>query len=62
MLYWGTSAVTTKYAEGIDQMINESKASILKAGLGHPGDRVVIVGGMPVGHYSSTNMLKADIL
>ena len=62
MLYWGTSAVTTKYAEGIDQMINESKASILKAGLGHPGDRVVIVGGMPGGHYSSTNMLKADIL
>ena len=29
MLYWGTSAVTTEYAEGIDQMINESKASIL---------------------------------
>ena len=62
MLYWGTSAVTTEYAEGIDQMINESKASILKAGLGHPGDRVVIVGGMPAGHSSSTNMLKADIL
>ena len=62
MLYWGTAAVTTKYAEGIDQMIDESKASILKAGLGDPGDRVVIVGGMPVGHSSSTNMLKADIL
>ncbi|HIA70229.1 TPA: pyruvate kinase [Candidatus Poribacteria bacterium] len=62
MLYWGTSAVTTRYIESIDQMINESKASILKAGLGYSGDRVVIVGGMPVGYSSSTNMLKADIL
>ena len=42
--------------------ITESKKAVLESGLAAPGDRVVIVAGVPVDAPGTTNMIKADLL
>ncbi|MCZ6677156.1 MAG: hypothetical protein O7E52_07875 [Candidatus Poribacteria bacterium] len=38
--------------------VNTAKAAVSASGLAQPGDRVVIIAGMP----GTTNMIKADVL
>ncbi len=62
MLLWGTYPIQIAEAQNTDKMIAEAKSAVLKSGLAKPGDRVVMVAGIPVGVPGTTNMIKADIL
>jgi pyruvate kinase len=62
MLYW--NAVSVKISGGLDTdtMIGAAKAAVVAAGIAKPGDRVVVVAGVPVDVPGTTNMIKADVL
>jgi pyruvate kinase len=62
MLLWGTCPIQIAEAQNTDKMIAEAKSTVLKSGLANPGDRVVMVAGIPVGVPGTTNMIKADVL
>jgi len=62
MLLWGTCPIQIAEAQSTDKMIAEAKSAVLKSGLANPGDRVVMVAGIPVGVPGTTNMIKADVL
>jgi pyruvate kinase len=61
MLLWGTYPIQIGMAENTDQMIAQAKKAALKSNLAGPGDRVVIVAGIPVDAPGTTNMIKADV-
>jgi pyruvate kinase len=61
MLFWGTYPIRIALAENTDAMITESKKAVLESGLAAPGDRVVMVAGVPVDVPGTTNMIKADL-
>jgi pyruvate kinase len=62
MLFWGTYPIRISLAQNTDAMIAESKKAVQKSGLAAPGDRVVMVAGVPVDAPGTTNMIKADLL
>lgn len=61
MLFWGTYPIKIELAENTDNMIAEAKKATLESGLASPGDRAVIVAGIPVDAPGTTNMIKADV-
>jgi pyruvate kinase len=61
LLFWGTYPIRIALAENTDAMITESKKAVLESGLAAPGDRVVMVAGVPVDVPGTTNMIKADL-
>jgi pyruvate kinase len=61
MLFWGTYPIRIALAENTDAMITESKKAVLESGLAIPGDKVVMVAGVPVDAPGTTNMIKADL-
>jgi len=43
-----------------DQMFSNATEAALESGLVKPGDRVVVVAGVPVGRPGQTNLLKVE--
>jgi len=61
-LLWGTYPIKIELAENTDEMIANAKTAVANSGLGAPGDKVVIVAGVPIDEPGTTNMIKADSL
>lgn len=49
-------------ADTIEQMTIDAKTAALNTGLAGPGDRIVIVAGVPIGYPGRTNLLRVETL
>jgi pyruvate kinase len=59
-LYSGVMPLLVSPGRDTDQMIANATQAALEAGMVRPGDRVVIVAGVPVGRPGQTNLLKVE--
>ncbi|MCL8209121.1 MAG: pyruvate kinase [Actinomycetia bacterium] len=55
---WGVTARLMEPAQNTDDMMDKAVRVALASGLVHPGDLVVLTGGVPVGQPGSTNLLR----
>lgn len=62
MLFWGTAPVSIELAPDTDTMIARAKRAVLESEFARPGDRVVIIAGIPVDVPGTTNMIKTDVI
>jgi len=56
-LQWGVHAIHTRDVKDFEEMIAKSKRMALRHGIAKPGDRIVIMAGVPFGTPGSTNVL-----
>jgi pyruvate kinase len=56
-LLWGSHAVRTRDVASFEEMVGKARRMALRQGLAKPGDRIVIVAGVPFGTPGSTNMI-----
>lgn len=61
-LTWGITPLLSPLAGSVEEMANEAKQAALNSGLARPGDRIVIVAGVPVGYPGRTNLLRIETL
>lgn len=61
-LVWGVYPLLVRETNGTDEMIEESIAVSLEAGLIRCGDLVVITAGVPVGVSGTTNLVKVHLV
>ena len=61
-LTWGLTPYQTPLAESVEEMAEEAKQAALSTGLARPGQRIVIVAGVPVGYPGRTNLLRIETL
>jgi pyruvate kinase len=61
-LYSGVTPLLVSPGRDTDQMVANATEAALRAGLVRPGDRVVVVAGVPVGRPGQTNLLKVEIV
>src|SRR4029077_5890437 len=59
-LYSGVMPLQVSPGSDTDQMVANATQAALEAGMVRPGDRVVIVAGVPVGRPGQTNLLKVE--
>jgi len=59
-LSWGITPFLIPQSETIEQMAEEAKMAALGTGLAKPGDRIVIVAGVPIGQPGRTNLLRVE--
>lgn len=62
LLCWGTCPFHVDVTADTDTMIRRAKEVVRQSELARPGDRVVIVAGLPLPEAKGTNMLKVDVL
>ena len=55
---WGVQAVVTKDANDVDDMANRACKFSVRQGLAGPGERILIIAGVPFGTPGATNMLR----
>ena len=55
---WGVDAVVTKDADDLDDMADRACKFAVRQGLAAPGDRILIIAGVPFGTPGATNMLR----
>ena len=55
---WGVEAVITKDANDMDDMANRACKFAVRQGLAAPGDRILIIAGVPFGTPGATNTLR----
>ena len=55
---WGVDAVVTKDADDVDDMADRACKFAVRQGLAAPGDRILIIAGVPFGTPGATNMLR----
>lgn len=58
-LSWGVLPLLTPDTQDIDEMLEMAEEVTVVAGLLHPGDRVIITAGTPIGTRGTTNLIKA---
>jgi pyruvate kinase len=56
-LLWGAHAVRTRDVDSFESMVGKAKRMALRHGLAGPGDRLVLMAGVPFGVPGSTNVL-----
>ncbi len=56
-ILWGVHAVRTRDVSNFEEMIGKSKRMALRHGVGHAGDRLILMAGVPFGTPGSTNVL-----
>ncbi len=56
-ILWGSHAVRTRDVASFEEMVGKARRMALRQGLAKPGDRIVIVAGVPFGTPGSTNMI-----
>jgi pyruvate kinase len=61
-LSWGITPFLVAQSESIEQMAAEAKMAALSTGMARPGDRIVIVAGVPIGFPGRTNLLRIETL
>jgi pyruvate kinase len=59
-LYSGVVPLRVSPGRDTDQMISNATEAALESGMVRPGDRVVVVAGVPVGRPGQTNLLKVE--
>ena len=59
-LYSGVVPLLVQPGADTDQMIANATAAAVGSGMVRPGDRVVVVAGVPVGRPGQTNLLKVE--
>jgi len=59
-LYSGVIPLLVQPGKDTDEMIANATAAARDSGMVHPGDRVVVVAGVPVGRAGQTNLLKVE--
>lgn len=57
-LYWGVEPRSAPRLATTDRMVAWVAAALKREGIVHPGDRIVVTAGTPVGQAGSTNFLK----
>lgn len=57
-IVWGVHAVVTKDASDVDDMARRAAKFANREGFSKPGDRIIIVAGVPFGTPGATNMLR----
>ncbi len=55
---WGVESVITKDAHDVDDMADRACKFAVRLGLASPGDRILIIAGVPFGTPGATNMLR----
>ena len=61
-LSWGVLPLLTPATQDIDEMLRLAEEVTVQAGLLHPGDRVIITAGTPIGTRGTTNLIKAGVI
>jgi len=59
-LYSGVVPLQVSPGRDTDQMISNATEAAVESGMVRPGDRVVVVAGVPVGRPGQTNLLKVE--
>jgi pyruvate kinase len=59
-LYSGVVPLQVSPGRDTDEMVAKATAAALASGMVRPGDRVVLVAGVPVGRPGQTNLLKVE--
>jgi pyruvate kinase len=59
-LYSGVVPLQVNPGRDTDEMISNATEAALQSGMVRPGDRVVVVAGVPVGRPGQTNLLKVE--
>ncbi|MDX2155952.1 MAG: pyruvate kinase [Hyphomicrobiaceae bacterium] len=57
-LLWGSHNVVSPEITNYDEMVDHAKAHALEEGFARPGDRIVIIAGIPFGRQGSTNNIR----
>jgi pyruvate kinase len=57
-LVWGTEAAVTRDAHDVDDMANRACKFAVRRHFAEPGDRIVIIAGVPFGTPGATNMVR----
>ena len=57
-LVWGVHPVVTKDAEDVDDMVDRALEAAAGEGFAIPGDRIIIIGGVPFGERGGTNIMR----
>jgi pyruvate kinase len=57
-LLWGSHGVVSPEITNYDEMVEHAKAHAVEEGFARPGDRIVIVAGIPFGRQGSTNNIR----
>lgn len=61
-LSWGVKPVLIQGWKDTDEMLEGSKRMSRTLGIASPGDRVVIIAGVPIGIRGTTNLIKVEIV
>jgi pyruvate kinase len=59
-LYAGVIPLLVSPGRDTDEMVANATSAVRDSGLARPGDRVVVVAGVPVGRPGQTNLLKVE--
>lgn len=57
-LNWGVRPVLLKAYDDLAELITQMEADLLRRNFAAPGDKVLVIGGVPLGQANSTNFLK----
>ena len=57
-LVWGTHCVLVPDAQSLDEMFSNAGEVTTREGFTHPGDRILITAGVPIGTPGTSNMLR----
>ncbi len=61
-LSWGVKPILVEGWKDTDEMLEGSKRIPKELGIAFPGDRVVIIAGVPIGVRGTTNLIKVEIV
>jgi len=61
-LVWGVHALETQDARDVEDMVERACVNSLGEGFAAPGDRIIIVAGMPFGSPGATNMVRLALV
>jgi pyruvate kinase len=61
-LVWGVHSLETQDARDVEDMVDRACVNSLGEGFASPGDRVIIVAGMPFGSPGATNMVRLALV
>lgn len=61
-LVWGVHALETQDARDVEDMAERACVNSAREGFASPGDRIIIVAGMPFGSPGATNMMRIAIV
>jgi pyruvate kinase len=61
-LCWGVQSVLVPDWRDTDQMLEESKRISKDLGMASPGDRIIVIAGVPISVPGTTNLIKVEIV